>query len=56
MKKSILKSFEYSQESCRPVTLLKKKTPTQVFSSEYDEIFKSTYFEEYLLGEHLLLY
>ena len=31
----------------RPVTLL-KETPTKVFSSEYCEIFKSTYFEENL--------
>ena len=26
----------------------KKETPTQVFSSEYCEIFKKTYFEEHL--------
>ena len=25
-----------------------KETPTQVFSCEYGEIFKSTYFEEHL--------
>ena len=27
---------------------LLKKTPTQVFSCEYYEIFKNTYFEEHL--------
>ena len=28
--------------------LYEKETPTQVFSCEYCEIFKNTYFEEYL--------
>ena len=32
----------------RPATLFKKKTPIQVFSCEYWEIFKNTYFEEHL--------
>ena len=31
----------------RPTTI-KKETPRQVFSCEYCEIFKSTYFEEHL--------
>ena len=35
--------MKYSQQR------LLKKTPTQMFSSEYCEIFKNTYFEEYLL-------
>ena len=30
------------------VTLLKKETLTQVFSCEYCEIYKNTYFEEHL--------
>ena len=32
----------------RPATLKKKETPTQVLSSEFCEIFKNTYFEEYM--------
>ena len=48
LKKLVLKILQYSQESCRAATLL-KKTPIQMFSSEYCEIFKNTYFEEHLL-------
>ena len=29
-------------------SLLKKKTPTQVFSCDYCEFFENNYFEEYL--------
>ena len=50
-KKLFLKISEYSQESCRPATLLKTDSPIQELSSEYRRIFKNTYFEEHLLGE-----
>ena len=72
MKKAVHKISPYTQESCRPATSLKTDTqlfPTQLFSSEYCENFKNTYFEEHLLtaasdflkrlqnsGEQLLLY
>ena len=36
-----------TEKAARPATLL-KETPTKVFSSEYCEIFKNTYFEENL--------
>ena len=36
--------------------LYEKQNPTQVFSSEYSEIFKNTGFKEHLLGEQLPLY
>ena len=54
-KKLFLKISQYSQESCRRATLL-EQTPTQVFSSEYCEIFKNTYFDEHLLTEQLILF
>ena len=47
-KNLFLQILQYSQESCKPATLL-KKTPTQVFFSEYCEFFKNIYFEEHLL-------
>ena len=48
MKRLFLKLSQYSQEiTLRPATLL-KKTPTQVFSSEYCEILKNTYLEKQL--------
>ena len=48
-KKLFLKISQYSQESCRHATVLKRHpTPIQVFPSEYCEIFKNTYFEEHL--------
>ena len=47
-KNLFLKNSQYSQEGCRPVTLLKTGRNT-LFSSEYSEIFKNTYFEEHLL-------
>ena len=31
-----------------PLQLYQKQTPAQTFSSEYREIFKSTYFEKHL--------
>ena len=39
-------TFEYS---CRTggLQLYQKEIPTQVLSSEYCEVFKNTYFEEY---------
>ena len=50
-KKLFFKILQYSQESCRPL----KEIPTQVFSSEYCEIFKYTYFEKHLLTADVLL-
>ena len=51
-KKLFLSILQYSQENtCVGVffkTLLKKETPTQVFSGQYREIFKKSYFEEHL--------
>ena len=32
----------------KPCSFIKKETPTQVFSSEINENFKSTYIEEHL--------
>ena len=55
MKKALLKNlaiFIGKLQACNFI----KNTPTQVFSSEYCEIFKNTYFEEHLLSEQLLLY
>ena len=59
-KKAILKNFEIftrkhlcwsffliKLQNFRPVTL-SKETPTQVFSCEYYNIFKNTYFEKHL--------
>ena len=43
MKKCLFKKAA----ALRPTTI-KKETPTQVFSYEYCEIFKNTYFEEHL--------
>ena len=40
-------NFKISQYSSLGTPLL-KKTPTQVISCEYCEIFKNTYFEEHL--------
>ena len=67
-KKLFLKISQYSQESCRPETLLKTDSNKE-FSSEYSKIFKNSFFEEHLLtaasdflkqlqnsGEQLLLY
>ena len=57
-KKGVLKNFQNSQENTcaslffsiiagfRPVTLLKKETLAQVFSYEFCEISKDTFFTE----------
>ena len=42
------KISQYSKESCRPATLLKRDSNTDI-SSEYCKIFKNSYFEEHLL-------
>ena len=68
MKKAFLKIFVIHRKVA-DLQLHLKETPTEVFSSEYCEIFKNTYFEEHLLtaapdilkqlqdsGEQLLLY
>ena len=57
-KKPVLKNFAIfkGKHLCWSLFLIKlqglqlylKDTPTQVFSCEYCEIFKKTYFEEYL--------
>ena len=39
-----LSMFDYF----RPATLLKKDFKTQVFSCEYSDIYKNSYFEEHL--------
>ena len=38
----------FYKTSLKHATLFKKETPTQIFSYEYCEIFKSTYFDEHL--------
>ena len=38
----------FYKTSLKHATLFKKETPTQMFSCEYCEIFKSTYFDEHL--------
>ena len=56
IKKAVLKNFEiftgkhlcWSFQSFRPATLSKTDFKKQVFSREYCEIFKSTYFEKHL--------
>ena len=40
--------FLIKLQSWRTATLVKKKTPTRVFSCEYYEIFKNTNFEKHL--------
>ena len=44
-KKTVLKSFSTFTGKHHHY---QKETPTQVFSCEYCEIFRNTYFEEYL--------
>ena len=66
-KKLFLQILQFSRESTcvgvsflikllafRPATLL-KKTPIQVFSCEYCEIFQNTYFEKHLRTAAFLL-
>ena len=49
-KKLFVKTLQYSQENaCVEVSATSlKKTQTQIFSCEYCEISKSTYFQEHL--------
>ena len=54
MKKALLKFLQYSQESCWPATLLKTYSNTGVFLWILRN-FNSTYFQEHLLSEQLLL-
>ena len=49
MKKAFLKTFVIHRKVA-DLQLHLKETPTEVFSSEYCEIFKNTYFEESLLA------
>ena len=49
MKKAVLKKFCNIYRKVADLQLYWEKTPTQMFSSEYYEIFKNTYFEEHLL-------
>ena len=46
IKKSVPKIWQDSQEST--LQLHEKQTPTKIFSCEYCEISKKTYFEEHL--------
>ena len=46
-KKLSLRISQYSQESCRHATLLKKESNTGFF--QYCKFFKNIYFEEHLL-------
>ena len=49
MKKTVLKKIRNINKKVAGLQLYLKETPTQMFSSEYYENFKSIYF-----GEHLL--
>ena len=49
MKKAALKKFRNIYRKVAGLQLYLKKCPTQIFSSEYYEISKSTQFEEHLL-------
>ena len=48
MKKAVLKNFSSTHRKVAGLQLYCKETPTQMPSSEYCKIFKSTYFEEHL--------
>ena len=50
MKKAALKKFHNIYRKVAGPQLYFKKCPTQIFSSEYYEISKSTQFEEHLLA------
>ena len=50
MKKAALKKFRNIYRKVAGLQLYLKKCPTQIFSSEYYEISKSTQFEEHLLA------
>ena len=50
MKKAALKKFRNIYRKVAGPQLYFKKCPTQIFSSEYYEISKSTQFEEHLLA------
>ena len=69
IKKAVLKIFGKIHRNVAGLQLFNKETPTQMFSSEYCDIFKNTYFEGHLLkavsdflkqlqnsGQQLLLY
>ena len=40
------KILQYSQESCRPATLFKRYSNTDVFQRNLKKFYKNTYFEE----------
>ena len=46
--KHVLESLLNNVAGLQPCNFIKKKTPTQLFSSEYCEILKNPYFEEHL--------
>ena len=48
IKKLFSKNLQYSQENTRAEVSFLIKILTQVFSCEYCQIFKNTYFEEHL--------
>ena len=51
VKKGVLKNFEIftgKHRGLKTCNFFKKRPPTQVFSCEYCEIFKNTYFEKHL--------
>ena len=69
IKKAVLKIFGKIHRKVAGLQSFNKETPTQMFSSEYCDIFKNTYFEGHLLkavsdflkqlqnsGQQLLLY
>ena len=49
-KKLFLKHFAIFLGKLLACNFIKKRLQRQMFSSEYCEIFKSTYFEEHLLA------
>ena len=56
-KKLLLKTLQDSQEKNLRRSIFLIKVPTQMFSCEYCEIFKNTFFEEHLrllLNKHII--
>ena len=49
IKKAVLKIFSKIHRKVPGLQLFNNETPTQMFSSEYCDIFKNTYFEGHLL-------
>ena len=49
MGEAVLKKLHNIHRKVAGLQRYQKETPTQMFSSEYCEVFKNTHFEKYLL-------